>query len=322
MSAPRTGSLLVITLWLVTIITVLVVAIARYLSLEVRLTRYRLAREQARTLARSGVYLAMQRLEQDAREPEPGGTACDWLGDDWASFAQEGSGRASAVWVIPFPADTGGATRFTGQVEIEMIDQERKLDVNAATPTQLEPLLRSSDAVDAIMDYRDPDSEGAWEAPGGAPAYHHPKNGPVVTLEELRGIPGQTEETFERLGDFLFAVPQASPTLKVNINTAPREVLLAVGLPTLADEVLRFRAQGHYLTRLTPSVETESPAVPPPFDPANVEFLNAKDRLDVASALFAVRATGKVQSPPAQHDVEAVIRRSPDGLQILAWREG
>ena len=43
------------TLWLVTILSVLAVAIARYLSLEVRLTKYRLAREQAQALARSGI---------------------------------------------------------------------------------------------------------------------------------------------------------------------------------------------------------------------------------------------------------------------------
>ena len=79
----REGSLLVITLWMVATLSVLAVATARYLSTEVRLTKLRLAREQAKTLARSGVYLAMERLKQDADGESDG--KYDWLGDDWAT---------------------------------------------------------------------------------------------------------------------------------------------------------------------------------------------------------------------------------------------
>ena len=72
----RVGSLLIITLWLVTILSVLAIAVARYLSVEVRLTKHRLASEEAKALARSGVYLAMQRLTQDG-QPKPGGKVYD-----------------------------------------------------------------------------------------------------------------------------------------------------------------------------------------------------------------------------------------------------
>ena len=71
------------TLWLVTILSVLAVAIGRYLSLGVKMAGYRLAREQAVTLARGGVYLAMQRLADDP--PEAEGQAYDWEGDEWAA---------------------------------------------------------------------------------------------------------------------------------------------------------------------------------------------------------------------------------------------
>jgi type II secretory pathway component PulK len=44
------GSLLVVTLWVVAILAVFVVAIARYLSIELRLTRHRMSRDQAAAL--------------------------------------------------------------------------------------------------------------------------------------------------------------------------------------------------------------------------------------------------------------------------------
>ena len=63
------------------------VAVSSYLSTETRLTRYHLARCQARAWAKAGVLLAMQRLASDAMQPEDASQpelAYDWLGDDWA----------------------------------------------------------------------------------------------------------------------------------------------------------------------------------------------------------------------------------------------
>ena len=107
----------------------------------------------------------------------------------------------------------------------------------------------------------------------------------------------------------------------MNLNTASRDVLLAVGLPTLADELLQFRAGGHYLTALSPNVTTDNPAVPAPIDPASAEWLNALPSLQVRSDTFTIRATGILAKPAVRQRVEAVVRRSDQGMYILAWRE-
>jgi len=302
----QAGSLLIVTLWIVTILVVLVVAIARTLSLEVRLTKYSLAREQARALARSGVYLAMERLKRDV---EPGDKPYDWLEDDWAAETQPVSD-----------------SRANGSVEIEILDLDRKLNVNAATVDQLTQLSGSSDVAHALVDYRDQDQEGAWEAAMEAHAYY-PKNGPLIAPEELREIPGQTTETLEALEQFTVAVPEPAPRTKVNVNTASREVLRVVGLPMLAEEILQFRAQGHYFTALAPTLVTESPVVPPPFDPAAPEFLNAQLALQVNSDTFEIHATGRLNSPKVRYRINAVVKRTgcPTATQtpcIVAWREG
>ena len=49
------GSVLMVTLWLVAVLSMTAVALAGYLSTEARLTGYRVARAQARQWAKTGV---------------------------------------------------------------------------------------------------------------------------------------------------------------------------------------------------------------------------------------------------------------------------
>ena len=137
MNAPRrAGSLLIMTLWMVAVLTVLSVTIARHLSLEIRLTKNRLALEQARILARNGVYLAMQRLSRDQQESD--GRSYDWLGDDWAYIPPTHPDDDPTRWVVPFPADDGDTEmRFAGYLTVQIRDEERKLPLNTATPATL-----------------------------------------------------------------------------------------------------------------------------------------------------------------------------------------
>jgi len=314
------GSLLVITLWIMVILGVLAVAVGRQLSMEVRLMKYRRALDQARGLARSGVLLAMARLQDDAKQAE----AFDWLQDDWATFPAPGPEASAAVWVVPVPTGARDASSSGGRVEIEIRDEERKLDINTASAAVLGPLIGSPSLAQAIVDYRDQDSDGASESPVETPPYYYPKNGPIIVLEELRDLPDMTADVFDKLQRATFAVPQSGPTTAVNINTASRDVLQAAGLTTLADIIVQFRDQGHYFTSLSPDVKTESPAVPPPFDPGNAEFQNARGRLGVASQLFTVSVTSYVAAPPVRQHLEAVIRRTQGGTEpprIIAWRE-
>ncbi|MDP3702823.1 MAG: type II secretion system protein GspK [Candidatus Omnitrophota bacterium] len=121
------GSLLIVTLWIVTILGALSVAVARYLSTEVRLTRYRLARFEARELARSGVLLAQHMIFLD--DPQ-----VDWGEESWAKPL-----RLQPV---------EGRTTLT----VTITDEERKLNVNTATLVQLASRLGDAPA-QAITNY-------------------------------------------------------------------------------------------------------------------------------------------------------------------------
>ena len=332
MSRTRSGSLLIITLWLVTILSVLAVAIGRYLSLGVKMARYRLAREQARTLARSGVYLAMQRLADDP--PEAEGRAYDWEGDEWASFsAGESMGGDPAVWVIAFPPSGSGSSRFRGRVAIRITDEERKLSLNAATKDQLLAVAGDDGLAQAIIDARD-EPDAAEDRPDQRPPYAA-KNGPFAVPEELTDLPGMTPQAYDALR--ASTSPYVGAGTALNINTAPVEVLRAFGLAEMTIQMItRFREgpdgpQEH----AQDGVFTEAglAIVQALTDSQGVDLTGTPDgnrlsgpAVGVASQTFLVSAEGMVERPSVRARVEAVVRRAscPENGSapcIIAWRE-
>ncbi len=316
----RSGSLLVITLWLVTILSVLAVAIARYLSTEVRLTKYQLAREQAKTLARSGIFLAMERLKRDPTKDY------DWLGDDWAVFPK-GDPNDPTAWVLSVPTDRDDPNAASHELRVHILDAERKLDLNQpATSAKLESILGSPQLAQAVVDYLDVDTAG--ETRNDNPPYDQ-KNGPAVTLEELLEIPGMTSMSLAALGRDTFAVPEATPITTVNINTARPEVLKLVGLSDSAVALLeQFRAKADGFFSEAGLVITNTLK-----DRESVDLTGTPDgnlltgsTIRVSSNTFTVTSEASLAQPALHYCIEAVIQREDckAGIPkpcIVAWRE-
>ncbi len=323
MSGPRhrvrdRGSLLVVTLWVVTVLSIFAIAVARYLSIELRLSQQRVWREQAIALARGGVYLALQQLVTDGTEGSATYEPYDWLRDDWAAWSDS---KDTGVEVVHLPPPATAAPGTESLIEIRITDEERKRDLRAATLQELQQLFQSPELAQAVLSYQDADSDGDAEVPLADPLYY-PKNAPLAALEELWDIPGMNAQVYARAQETTFAVPSTTATPTVNINTAGAEVLMAVGLPTLAAGIIHFREAGHYFKSLSPSVETEAPGVPPPFPVDDPEFLNAKDKLSVSSHTFAVEVTSRLGAAAVRHHIQAILRRSTEGITIVSWREG
>ncbi len=310
----RTGSLLVITLWLVTILSALAIAIGRFLSLEVKLTKYRLQREQANVLARSGVYLAMRRLQLDAQQPGE----VDWLGDAWA---------------LPWNDVAVGENRIR---IVSIVDEERKLNLNAVDmlqlPSELASLIGTGPVASTLVDYLNP-----IPPPGGLPPStpYLLKHGPVAALEELFDLPG-VSDVFPRLRQLTSTLPHATPPPKVNINTVERDVLVALGgIPAVVDALIASRpgltdgkfgtSDDCYLTRfsdvaqaahdLSACAQIPSAMLLPLLSLPTATFV-------VNSSTFRIQVEGVVGPQPIRHHLEAVIQRTPQGEHIVAWRDG
>lgn len=314
------GSLLVITLWLITLLSVFAVAVARYVSVELRLTRTRIARAQARSWVRGGVYLAMQQLAEDAT------SSYDWVGDRWSAVA----GDTAAVPSPQAFALPTVASREAGSVmSVQITDEERRLDVNAASFQTLSNLLQSSEAAQSIRDDIDADAESPLEEP-----LYYPKNSPIAAIEELVDLPN-VGTAWMRWQPYLTSFVASAGVPTVNINTAGREVLTALGAePSVVDALIAARpgadhAWGTADDCKATGVSTAAKeladcafggnqaVVGPLFSLESVKF-------SVASSVFRIQVEVVMQPRKVRQRLTAVVKRADGGTwpSILAWREG
>lgn len=312
--AGRHGSLLVVTLWLVALLAVMAVAIARYLSLEIRVTKRHLARAQARALARGGVYLVMTELAKDLDDADE---PYDWTGDTWA---------------LPKTLLVQDDVTLTLSVQ----DEERKINLNAGLTEavmreQLTSLLHAADLAQAVIDYVDPADPAE---PTQAQPPYAPKNGPVSALEELGDLPGMTEEVFGSLRQFTTAA-EPGATHTININTAGRDVLVALGGdPATVDSLIASRPgpDGQLGTDDDcKAADTERSAWAAELaacaqlgDPAPMISLLSLPTVTFTntSSTFLVSADVAMPSVKGRAHVQAMLRRkAEEPTRIIAWSE-
>jgi general secretion pathway protein K len=215
------GAALVTVLLAVTLLTVLVIEFAYSTQVDSSLAYNSLKVMQASYLARSGVHLAMLVLKNDAQH-----SAVDTLGEDWART------------LPPLPAGQG-------VVIVQVTDEQGKVNLNAlrnangsingAWREVCERLLQlrgvTLDLLDPLLDWLDADD---FPEPRGAEKTQYlarmppltPRNNFFLTLGELGQVEGWTPELRARLGDVVTVLP--TNNTKINVNTAPIEVLAAL----------------------------------------------------------------------------------------------
>jgi general secretion pathway protein K len=270
----RRGQMLLVVLWVLGCLTLVVGALATSATHELRLSRVPLGSLQRKAIAEAGLQQAARVVAQDTAESP----LLDTLQEPWATGLDA---EAQPIFErIPVGA---------GVFSVQVMDEERKLPLNAATPEQLSRLLEAvaPDAeatalAAAIVDWRD-DALGT-ACDGASPPCH---NGPFESVEELRLVPGMTAEVFDAVEPFVTIYGSGL----VNVNTASADVLSAIGCD--ADAMLRQR--------------DETPFTEPPPDCAGTA---------VASTAFSVEADAELPQASGTAHVRGVIDR--DG-RVLSW---
>jgi general secretion pathway protein K len=279
---------------------------------------YRSAANQANQLrsyylARSAVNVGIALLADDARKAALSNTPrVDSL---------------QSIWALPLPPLPLGG----GWASLSVVDEARKLNLNqlvapngqvnqpfADTLGRLLTIvgLDPTQIVPSLIDWLDPDS---IDTPGGAESDYYlrlmppyeARNGPMPTIGDLRLVRGINETIFRRLQPFL----TTTPSVRININTAPPEVLMAVAPqlqenPSALKSILEQRAEH-------------------PFDNINeVSQLIGQSNgagalpatLSTTSDYFTVAGAGSFAGTRTY--VYAVIRRTGPGPQLLlSWHE-
>lgn len=306
MSSQR-GSILIVTLWVLTMIALFAFAASSQARQRLRFVQQFEIRSQLRAAADSGIRRAQQAVFLSKRQQSHS------LGDAWAY--DEGAFRDVSLRNTRFTVKS--VSPQDGTVSYGAVDEARKIDLNKTKSQKIlagifeygagVPKSQASEIADSIMDWRDEDD--ASNAGGAETKYYRTlsppyeaKNQKLDTLEELLLIKGITPEIFLKVRPYVTVDGEEA----VNLNTAPGPVLLACGLsPSLTEKVLLFRSGRDRLPRTSDDRVFRDPAalgtdlkqaVPlgTEEERALADF-GASGQFSVASGAFSAESTGMLE---------------------------
>jgi general secretion pathway protein K len=336
MSAKR-GSALVAALWVILILSMLVGSFLFSAHVEARITSYYKKRAKADSLARSGVEVAKMLMDKSSGtiEEPSGGEDDRWyepakrLADNLPlSGLKEELGEGTiTVDIVPEPARRN-VNLLTEQ------DWERILE-HAGVPEEMWPEL-----IDPFFDWTDKDDLPREDGAETEDYYetldkpYRARNGPLDTVGELLLIKGFTRTILEG-GTLDTGVKGEEPiqirgiaTLlttygdgKVNVNAAPKEVLLTLpGVDDLAaDKIIELR-EGYVDAR----GRRENSAFQNPDDVISRvpgTGVELRDHITTDSKVFRVTSAGEVGG--VRKEVWCIVDFSKKDRKasILQWRE-
>lgn len=318
----RRGGALLAVMWLSIAMTAVAFAMSRYVRTEYDRASLSIDSTRAYFLAHGGVEAALRHLAR------PNARSRDGEGD--------GTGFRTGQRFMQFDFPTG-------QVEVEIIGESGKIDVNTAEPEVLARIIAATgipgfEAVriaDGIVDYREKIRNGERRY-GLSAADFSDRLGfsvdesafsrsttSIEEVEELTAVPGVTpnllwggyrENDEGRLirSEGLMGALTTRGSSSVNANYASREMLIAAGLSEDEVEAIENLRRNGPLDR----------------DDAGVDRLSTSDGpvrvgLGGQGDAYTVRATAELSGGRARRTVVALVEvgtsRGPDPVRIVRW---
>jgi general secretion pathway protein K len=308
----ESGIALLVVLLVITLLTIVVIEFTDAAQVETHLALSTRNALQATYLARSGVNVGEALVIYDAIVAAAGGSKSD---------------SARDVWAGPYPPLPIG----DGTAAIRVRDEARFLNLNdmfSAGKLQTGPKavfdrLFASVGIDrtvtaAIVDWMDEDGIPNVTPPGaeqpfylGLPTPRRVRNGPLLTLRELLLVRGVTPALLARLEPFVTVLPP--DRFRVNINTAPPEVLLALSDdlrddPGIVDRLVQTRDADAFTS------PSEALGNVTGFDKA---LGPSREFLATTSTYFRIEAVAEMGD--VRRGIVEVVRRNDKRLARLTW---
>lgn len=313
--APKdeAGVVLLLMILVLALISVLILSWAQECRIEIRLaTNFREA-QQCRRLAEAGFYYALGEVTS-AKMAETQTTAV-------MTGLQGLPGTAAGLWrpdqkphLLQLPG---------GQALVQVADEGGKINLNVAQAEVLARLFlalgfsppQAEIMTESIIDWR---SAGEQAHPYGAKSAYYlsldppyvSKNDKFELAEELAWVHGfEGSPIIPRLGDYLTAQERGN---RVNINTAPWEVLVALGFPPAqAGSIIAARQE------MTLGNIQEIPQL------TNIPLMGAQMGFQ-ASRFLTIKSMGMINNNGARHTIKAMVRldvSKSDPWEIIYWMD-
>jgi general secretion pathway protein K len=296
--AREDGVVLLLVLLVLALISVLVLSWAQEWRTELKLASNFGEAHKCQRLAESGIYYALGKLVSaktaelkglQANVPQPQ----EAFGDLW-----QGDQRPH---MLELP---------DGTVEIRIADNF--FNMLGLTELQIRTM------VDSILDWR---TNEAYPRPYGAKSAYYlsldppyvAKNGNFETVEELAWVHGfEASPLIPRLSQWLTVQGTGQG---INVNTAPLEVLMAVGFPREVAQTLIATRQAAPFRN---SQEIPQPSVNP--------LLSRDQRISFrTSPFFTITSTGMVKNNKGRYTIKSIVRLEINQVvpwMILSWYDG
>ena len=240
MRRNKNGTILITSLWILTILSIFAIGIGFRASIEARLSKYNMDRLKALYLAKAGIYKAQAILSKD--------------NNSYDSLLECGIILPSDKDIKDIFTTKTDDGAFVGSYNEEdktyygMMDEARKININKipekVPQTVLENLLGkgNEEVAASIINWRSslrlPNGAGDDYYKSLTPPYEC-KHADFSILEELMLVKGVTPELFNSIKDYITIYGLDG---KVNINTATKKVMLAMGLSEgLIDIIIGIR---------------------------------------------------------------------------------
>jgi general secretion pathway protein K len=306
------GFALVITLIVTALLVALAVEFINETYVDASHSHNFVASQQSGVLAESGAMLGRSLLELDLGSSLPGGGHPGYssLLDTWAQPLQWSD--ETGTLTISIEEESGklnlNSLLYSGSDNsYPFRNVAKNLFLNLKLPAELSDTV--VDWINAVE--KQPQNNGAK-----SPYYnslkppYNVKGAPLDTVEELGLVKGFTPETVAKLRHFVTVYPaiKGEPYTKININTAPPELLSAVnGMSAdVASSIVDYR-KSKAIEALSNIEALKSPS------PGLLEMINFR------GSVYRIHAEGKVGESVSV--AEAVVRVSTSGSEILYWRE-
>ena len=332
----RRGMVLIFALWVLGILTILAVSVAAGIRQKIFLVGRLDERSRMNYLLEAAVKKTAgyihQEMELSTFEYTP-------------TVKMNLLNNASELSSIPLGRDTAGV----GYIALDgdstalrwgVVDEESKLNLNKTDVLTLTNLLTNvlslkdedaSKLAQALLDWR---QFGEGEVTGffsddyySNLQYPYPKkSADYETLDEILLVKGMNKERYDKLIRYVTIYGDGA----VNINTASKEVLMALGLAdTLVDKILTVRrgkddidgtADDLVFSKTFEITANINSVIQLTLDEARaIDAINMRGLLTTNSFYFTIEATGKLAGRSNTRTVRAVYSSRDD--KIIYWNE-
>jgi general secretion pathway protein K len=312
--AREEGAVLLLVILILTLISVLILSWAQEWRTEIKLASNFGEAHKCQRLAEAGIYYALGKM-LTAKTGESTGLR---------AIAPQTQGASGDLW--QGDQRPHGLELQDGMVEVRIADEGGKINLNLASEALLrnfftglglpEPQIRTM--VDSLQDWR---MRGSYPRLYGAKSAYYlsldppyvAKNGKFETVEELAWVRGfEASPLIPHLSRYLTV--QAT-TGGINLNTAPLEVLLAMGFPRDATRNIMATRQAMPLQNFQAIAQ----------EGANPLLSQGVQISFQSSPFFTITSTGMVKKNRGRRTIKAIVRldinqRVP--WVILSWYDG